>query len=318
MSTSHERLLAAPGLMLGLLSGGLALGQVERWVLPTGDGLMVLLDVRSRMEYVRAHGVDVPALGFGTWPMKGETCRTAVRTALEHGYRHVDTAQMYGNEAAVGQGIADSDVPREDVFVVTKLRSGNLAREDVLRTAGDSLEKLDTGVIDLLLIHSPSQSVPIEESIGAMNELQDEGVVEHVGVSNFSVAQLEAAMDASETPILTDQVEYHPFASKGDLLEFCLDHEVVLTAYSPVARGRVVENETLREIGERHGKTPAQVALRWLVQQEVVAAIPKASDPQHIAENVDVFDFELTAAEMERIFDLQGGLLTRLRSRLGL
>ena len=270
------------------------------------------------MEYVTVQGVDVPALGFGTWPMKGETCRTAVRTALECGYRHVDTAQMYENEAAVGRAIAESDVPREEVFLVTKLRRGNLAREDVLRSTEESLDRLGTDVIDLLLVHSPSRSVPIEESIGAMNRLQAAGKVEHVGVSNFSVEQLQAAMDASETPILTDQVEYHPLASKGDLLEFCLDEGIVLTAYSPVARGRVLENETLREIGDRYGKTPAQVALRWLVQQETVAAIPKAENPEHIAENIDIFDFELATEEMERVFDLQGGLLTRLRQRLGL
>lgn len=270
------------------------------------------------MDYVTAHGVDVPALGFGTWPMRGETCRTAVRTALEYGYRHVDTAQMYQNEAAVGRAIADSGVPREDVFLVTKLLRGNLAHEDVLRSTAASLERLDTDYVDLLLIHSPSRSVPIEETIGAMNRLQAEGTVEHIGVSNFSVAQLEAAMEASETPVLTDQVEYHPFTSQSDLLEFCLDHDVVLTAYSPVARGRVLGNDTLGEIGERYGKTPAQVALRWLVQQEIVAAIPKAATPEHIAENVDVFDFELTPDEMERVFDLQGGLLTRLRARLGL
>ena len=270
------------------------------------------------MEYVSVQGVEVPALGFGTWPMKGKACRTAVRTALKRGYRHVDTAQMYENEAAVGQAIRDADVPREDVFVVTKLRSGNLAREDVLRTVKASLDRLDTGYVDLLLIHSPSRSVPIEESIGAMNRLQAEGTVEHVGVSNFSIEQLETAMDASETPILTNQVEYHPFVSRGDLLEFCIDNEVMLTAYSPVARGRVLENDALREIGERHGKTPAQVALRWLLQQEMVAAIPKAASPGHIAENIDVFDFELGADEMERIFDLQGGLVQRLRTLLGM
>jgi len=270
------------------------------------------------MKYVTVEGVDVPALGFGTWPMKGEACRSAVRTALEHGYRHIDTAQMYENETAVGRAIAESEVPREDVFLVTKLLSGNLAHDDVLRTTRASLDRLDTDVVDLLLIHSPSRSVPIEESIGAMNRLQADGLVEHIGVSNFSVSQLEAAMDASETPILTDQVEYHPFTSQGDLLEFCLDHGVVLTAYSPLARGRVVGNETLEGIGERYGKTAAQVALRWLVQQELVAAIPKASTSEHIRENIELFDFELTDDEMERIFDLQGGLISRLRDRLGL
>jgi diketogulonate reductase-like aldo/keto reductase len=269
------------------------------------------------MEYVSVHGVDVPALGFGTWQLRGDACREAVADAHDAGYRHVDTAQMYENEAAVGRAIADADVDREEVFLVTKILRRNLAREDVHRSVEESLDRLDT-YVDLLLIHAPSRTVPIEESIGAMNELQADGRVRHVGVSNFSASQLEAAMDASDTPILTNQVEYHPFRSQRDLLEFCLDEEVMLTAYSPVARTDVVGNETLREIGDRYGKTEAQVALRWLVQQPLVSAIPKAASAEHRAENLAIFDFELSDAEMERVFDLQGGLVSRLRSRLGL
>ncbi|WP_372910559.1 aldo/keto reductase [Salinigranum sp.] len=269
------------------------------------------------MEYVTAAGVDVPALGFGTWPMTGTTCRSAVQHALQTGYRHVDTAQMYDNEAAVGAAIADSEVPRADVFLVTKVRRQNLARDDVLRSVEESARELGTG-IDLLLIHAPSRSVPIEESVGAMNELQERGVVEHIGVSNFSVDQLRRAIAASETPVLTNQVEYHPFESRPDLLECCIENGVVLTAYSPLAQGKVVGNEVLAEIGATYGKTAAQVALRWLIQQELVAAIPKASSRSHIEENVDVFDFELDDEEMERVFEMGGGLRSRLRSLLGL
>lgn len=269
------------------------------------------------MDYVTAGGVDVPVLGFGTWPMKGETCRTAVQHALHTGYRHVDTAQMYDNEDAVGQAIADSEIPRDDVFVVTKINRQNLAHDDVLRTVEESTQRLGTDV-DLLLIHAPSRHVPVEESIRAMNELQDRGTVEHIGVSNFSVEQMRRAIAASETPILTNQVEYHPFESQSEKLEFCIENDIVLTAYSPLDRGRVFGNEVLEEIGREHGKTAAQVALRWLIQQEMVAAIPKASNQTHIEENFDIFDFELDDAEMERIFDLQGGLLSRLRSLLGL
>jgi diketogulonate reductase-like aldo/keto reductase len=269
------------------------------------------------MEHVTAAGVDVPALGFGTWPMKTETCRTAVEHALEVGYRHLDTAQMYNNEAAVGEAIADSEVPREDVFLVTKILRENLAYDDVLRSVEESAQRLGTE-IDLLLIHAPSRSVPIDESISAMNELQETGTVDHIGVSNFSVEELRQAMAASDTPILTNQVEYHPFKSRSELLEFCIENGVMLTAYSPLGKGRVVGNETLEAIGARYEKTAAQVALRWLVQQEMVAAIPKASSPAHIEANVDVFDFELSDEEMEQIFDLQGGLVSRLRSRLGL
>lgn len=269
------------------------------------------------MEYVNTQGVDVPALGFGTYPMKGEECRSAVETALDVGYRHIDTAQMYENETAVGRAIANSSVDRADVFLVTKVLRRNLAYDDVVESVERSLDRLDSD-IDLLLIHSPSNTVPVEESIGAMNELQDDGHVEHIGVSNFSVGQMEAAIDASETPILTNQVEYHPFHSQEDVLEFCITNGIMLTAYSPVARKEVIGNDTLQEIGERYGRTEAQVTLRWLIQQEMVSAIPKASSREHQEENFDVFDFELTSEEMDRIFELQGGLVARLRDRLGL
>jgi diketogulonate reductase-like aldo/keto reductase len=268
------------------------------------------------VETVTAHGVDVPALGFGTWPLTGETCRTAVETALETGYRHVDTAQMYDNEAAVGRAMADADVAREDVFLVTKIRRGNLAHDDVLTSVAESRERLGTH-IDLLLIHAPSRSVPLEESIGAMNDLQDCGGVDHIGVSNFSVEQLREAIDVSASPIVTNQVEYHPYRSQRELLEFCVEHDVMLTAYSPLAEGRVAGDGTLAAIGEGYGKTAAQVALRWLVQQETVAAIPKATSRAHVEENFDIFDFRLDSDEMERIFELQGGIVSRLREVLG-
>jgi diketogulonate reductase-like aldo/keto reductase len=269
------------------------------------------------MEHATVRGVEVPALGFGTARLTGEDCRDAVADALELGYRHVDTAQMYDNEAAVGDAIADSTVDREEIFLVTKVHRRNLAHDDVHGSVADSLDRLGTA-IDLLLIHAPSRTVPIEESIEAMNELQEAGSVRHIGVSNFSVGQVKTAIEASETPILTNQVEYHPFEDQSDLLAFCIENEVTLTAYSPLAKGRVAGDEVLREIGERYGKTDAQIALRWLLQQEMVVAIPKAASHGHRAANVDVFDFELTDGEMERIFGLQGGLLSRLRERLGL
>ncbi len=269
------------------------------------------------MEHVTVRGVEVPALGFGTARLTGNDCRGAVEDALELGYRHVDTAQMYDNEAAVGDAIADSTVDRGEIFLVTKVHRRNLAYEDVLDSVADSLDRLGTA-IDLLLIHAPSRTVPVAESIEAMNEFQETGSVSHIGVSNFSVGQMEEAIDASETPILTNQVEYHPFEDRGELLAFCIENGIVLTAYSPLAKGRVAGNDVLEGIGERHGKTEAQVALRWLLGQEMVVAIPKAASHEHRAENVDVFDFELTDEEMERIFELQGGLLSRLRERLGL
>lgn len=269
------------------------------------------------MEYVTVQGVEVPALGFGTARITGDECRTAVEDALELGYRHIDTAQMYDNEEAVGDAISDSSVDRDDVFLVTKVHRRNLASDDVLNSVDDSLDRLGTD-IDLLLIHAPSRSVPIDETIGAMNRLQDQARVEHIGVSNFSVNQMQEAVDASETPILTNQVKYHPFKDQSSILEFCIENEIMLTAYSPVAKGKVTGNEVLEEIGNRYGKTEAQVALRWLIQQDMVSAIPKAAIRSHREENLDIFDFELTDGEVKRIFELQGGLIIRIRNLLGI
>jgi 2,5-diketo-D-gluconate reductase B len=270
------------------------------------------------MQDSTVQGVAVPAVGLGTWQMNGEECRNAVTSGLKQGYRHIDTAQMYGNEDAVGAAVTESDVDRADVFVTTKLDRGNQSDDAVLGSVEQSLERLGLEYIDLLLIHTPSRSVPIEETIGAMNQLQEEGMVRYIGVSNFSVQQTREAVETSDTPILTNQVKYHPFHSQSDLLEYCIENDVLLTAYSPLARGDVVTDDTLTAIGEQYGKTASQVALRWLIQQPNVVPIPKASNGDHLTENIAVFDFELTDREIQRVFELQGGLLDRVRDKLGL
>lgn len=270
------------------------------------------------MRSVTVHGVDVPALGLGTVRMEGEECRSAVETALEMGYRHVDTAQLYDNEDAVGDGISDADVDREEVFLTTKIHWDELAYDDVLDSFERSLDRLGQEYVDLLLIHAPNDDVPVAETLDAMNRLHDDGSVEHVGVSNFSIEQTEAAIEASETPILTNQVEYHPYHDQSELLPWCVENDVLLTAYSPLDVGDVVGDETLAAIGERYDKSATQVALRWLVQQPMVAAVPKASSEAHLRENLNVFDFELTDDEMERIFEHRSGLTGRLRGLLGL
>ncbi|MFB6204254.1 MAG: aldo/keto reductase [Candidatus Nanohaloarchaea archaeon] len=270
------------------------------------------------MEYVEVDGVNIPSLGLGTARMEGEECKKAVIEGLEAGYRHVDTAQMYGNEAAVGSAIEESEVDRDEVFLVTKLDRPNMTWERVLESVDDSLDRLKTDYIDLLLIHAPSDAVPLEETVNAMNRLQESGKVNHIGVSNFSIEQLERARELSDSPIVTNQVKYNPFNSQEDMLEYCADNGVMLTAYSPLAVGKAVSNDTLKDIGKKYGKTPAQVALRWLTQQRNVAAIPKASTEKHAEENIEIFDFELDEEDMERIFELQGGLLDRLKSKIGL
>lgn len=270
------------------------------------------------MEYVAVQNAEIPALGFGTARMAKTETQTAVENALALGYRHIDTAQMYENEDAVGTAVETSDVGRDEVFLVTKIHRRNLAYKDLRNSFRKSLDRLKMDYVDLLLIHAPSRSVPIEESITAMNELQQEGTVRHIGVSNFSLQQLREAEAASNAPIITNQVEYHPFKSQSQLLEYCVDNNVMLTAYSPLDVGRRLDNNTLVQIGKQHGKSPAQVALRWLIQQQNVSAIPKASNRRHQEENIDIFDFELTADEMNTIFELSGGLITQLRTKLGL
>jgi len=268
------------------------------------------------MEYVEAGEARIPKIGLGTWQVKGETCQQAVETALEGGYRHVDTAQVYDNERAVGRALERADVDREAVFLTTKVWRSNLRYEEVLASVRESLSNLGVASVDLLLIHWPHPRVPVEETLEAIGELHDAGEVDHVGVSNFTRDQLAAARRHSPVPIAVDQVLYHPYKDQSALRQYCADHDIALTAYSPLARGAVVGDERLARIGQRYDKSAAQVALRWLVQQEPVVAIPKSSTPAHIASNLDVFDFSLTDEEMARIDGLKGSLGTRLRNRL--
>jgi diketogulonate reductase-like aldo/keto reductase len=263
-------------------------------------------------ETISVQGVEVPRLGLGTWRLTGDQCRETVETALELGYRHIDTAQVYRNERQVGAALSASDVDREDVFLATKL-GPERDYDGVIRTAEESLARLGTDYLDLLLIHwpngrppgsppNPLSSAPDHgETLAAMNELVDAGTVRHVGVSNFDLDLLDAAREASDAPILTDQVQYHPFWNQQSLLDYCRVHDVLLTAYSPLAHGGVLDDDVLERIGRRYAKTPAQVALRWLVQQDQVATIPKATSREHLQANLGVFDFELTAAEMREI-----------------
>jgi len=253
------------------------------------------------MIYRERDADTVPALGFGTWQLKGDECREALNEALAAGYRHVDTAQAYENEGEIGETLEASGVPREDVFLTTKIWVENLDREGVHRSFEESLRKLRTPYVDLLLIHWDNEDVPMEETLEAMNILRDAGKVKHVGVSNFTVPKLEKAVACSKAPLFADQIEYHPFLAERPIRAFCREHGILVTAYCPIARGEVMENSILKEIGDTYGKSPAQITLRWLLQQDDVIAIPKSGTPEHIRQNFDVFDFELVQAEMDRI-----------------
>jgi 2,5-diketo-D-gluconate reductase B len=266
-------------------------------------GKLVLRRKEAPLEYQTIKGEKVPSLGLGTWRLSGQECVRAVECALALGYRHIDTAQMYANEGEVGRGIENSGVDREDIFLVTKVRTSSFSYDDVIHSTRESLKKLETEYVDLLLMHWPNPSVPLEETLGAMTELQQEGSVRYVGVSNFPPSMVEDA--AQHAAVFCNQVEYHPYRAQDELLDQAKEMDYLLTAYSPVAKGRVSNDATLRDIGETHGKTPAQVALRWLIQQEKVVAIPKAASEDHLRSNLDIFDFELSDEEMERVFTLR-------------
>ena len=254
------------------------------------------------MQYQTIKGEKVPSLGLGTYRLTGDACEAAVERALGMGYRHVDTAQMYGNEAEVGRGLDDSGVERGEVFLTTKVWPSDFVHDRVISKTLESLRRLRTDYVDLLLMHWPPDGVPLGETLGAMRKLQDRGSVLHIGVSNFSPALLEEATGHAE--IFCNQVQYHPYRSQTELLDQARELDYLLTAYTPLSRGGVKDDATLREIGADHGKTATQVALRWLVQQDRVSAIPKATGGEHLAENLDVFDFELSEEEMDRVFSL--------------
>jgi 2,5-diketo-D-gluconate reductase B len=254
------------------------------------------------MEHQTIKGEKVPALGLGTYRLTGEACVRSVGRALSMGYRHLDTAQMYGNEAEVGRGIEDAGVERGEIFLTTKVWPSDFAHDRVKEKTRASLKKLRTEYVDLLLMHWPGDGVPLGETLGAMRELQQAGSLLHIGVSNFSPSLVEEAAEHAE--IFCNQVQYHPYRRQDALVDQAQEMDYLLTAYTPLSRGGVQKDTTLREIGDAHGKTATQTALRWLVQQDKVCAIPKATGEEHLRENLDVHDFELSAEEMNRIFSL--------------
>lgn len=257
------------------------------------------------MKQIQLGGDSVPALGFGTWQLTGETCRQAVADALAIGYRHVDTAEVYENEEQVGAAIADSGVPRDEIFLTTKVWWEHLGTDAAVDAAEGSLRRLGTDYVDLLLIHWPDPRTGHRRPLEALNRLQELGRARHIGVSNFTPRMTVAAREMA--PVECHQAEYHPFLSQGELLDLCREHGMMFTAYAPLAQGEVTKNRTLTEIGRRHGKSPAQVTLRWLIQQENVAAIPRSSDPDHRRQNFDICDFRLSDEEMDEIFSLDRG-----------
>jgi 2,5-diketo-D-gluconate reductase B len=241
----------------------------------------------------------IPKLGFGTWRLDGRDCSEGVADALAAGYRHVDTARMYGNEEAVGQGLRSSGVGRTDVWLTTKVWPDDLAPERVRASLERSLRALGTDYVDLYMIHWPNPRVPLAVTLDAMTALREAGLTREIGVSNFTSQQFREALDLA--PVLANQVEYHPYLDQSAVLEVCREREAELTAYRPLVKGAALEDPVIAEIAAAHGATPAQVTLAWLVGQDRVSAVPKASSPERRRENLGALELELSPEERAAI-----------------
>ena len=251
-----------------------------------------------------AHGAKMPAIGFGTMELPQRPAEL-VAYAIAAGYRHIDTARKYGTEERVGEGIRASGIARDELFVTTKVTELDAHEADFLRSAETSLKALQLDYVDLLLVHWPQPKVPFAETLGALATAKRRGLTRHIGVSNFTLAMLEEAVHVCPEPLVTNQIEYHAYLPQDRMLAALRRNGMILTAYCPVARGKLLDDPIVGEIAKARGKSIAQICLRWLIQQPMVAAVPRALEEAHIAENLDVFDFSLSGEEMRRISALR-------------
>ena len=258
------------------------------------------------MHAVEANGVQIPTVGLGTWQLSGRSGARVIEQALRLGYRHIDTAKNYGNEREVGEALRASGVPREEVFVTTKVPHVDLAPASLERAVKQSLASLRLTDVNLLLVHWPNARIPLPETMGAMCKMKREGYARHIGISNFTVALVEEAVKLSSEPIAVNQIEWHPYLDQSKVRAACARHGIAITAYSPIAQGQAAGDDTLARIGRSHGKTAGQVSLRWLVQSGAIV-IPRTSRVERLSENMAIFDFEFSAGEMAEI----GGLARR-------
>ena len=242
-------------------------------------------------------GYEMPMLGLGTWDLRGTACKQAIKEALALGYTHIDTAWMYQNQRAIGDALQEARIDRSRLFITSKVWHTHLHYDGVLEICEETLRDLQTAYVDLFLIHWPNDAVPMAETFRALQRIFEEGKARNIGVSNFTVDHLKEAERVSEVAVSVNQIRYHVGTEKWDVLRWCQDHGIVVTAYSPLGKGRMLQDPVLTEVAERHGKTSAQVALRWLVQQGMVV-IPKASSRAHLQENMDVFEWALSPEEI--------------------
>ena len=256
----------------------------------------------QKVPTIDAHGAAMPVVGYGTmhYP-EPERAVELILHAIRTGYRHIDTARKYGSEQWVGEAIRASGVPREDLWVTTKVTEENARADDFARSVEISLDTLGLDYVDLLLIHWPQPRVPLSETLGALAAAKRDGLTRHIGVSNFTVALVDEAVATCPEPLVTNQIEYHAYLRQDKVRAACARHGMIVTCHVPLARGRLLDDPVIGEIAASHGKSPAQVALRWLVQQPRTAVVPRALEFGEIDEDIDLFDFELSPQEMDRI-----------------
>jgi diketogulonate reductase-like aldo/keto reductase len=243
----------------------------------------------------------IPVLGLGTWTLGGSECRYVVKRALELGYRHIDTAEMYGNHRAIGEAMKGFD--RSKIFLTSKVWSNHLHYDDLLRACDRALQELGISYLDLYLIHHPNPRVPLKETFKALEELVASGRVRSVGVSNFDVSLVKESFEVSRTSVTVDEVKFNPQSWDRKLLEFCNDNRIVVTAYSPLGRGSLVRDRTVMDVASKYGKTSAQICLRWCLQKGTVV-IPEARSDEHLRENIEIFDWEVSEEDMRRMDSL--------------
>lgn len=263
--------------------------------------------MRAKTYNIRTAGqANIPVLGLGTWQSTGQDCIDVVSQGLKMGYEHIDTAQAYDNEKEVGKGIKQSGVARDKFFLTTKIFPDDMKfePEKLIAAAKRSLENLDTDYVDLLLLHWPDDRVPLSETIPALCELQKQGLTRNIGVSNFNITNIIEAKRYADVPIAVNQVEFHPFIKQNTLQTFLNNHHILLEAYSPLARGDVFDNKIIKDIADKHGITPAQVSLAWILSDKQRIAIPKTSNPEHLQGNLDAVKVTLNADELEKIGSL--------------
>ena len=270
----------------------------------------IFVEVIASMDVIETLGARIPILGFGTMTLKEDQCVQLVEASLKMGYHHLDTAQMYGNEREVGSGLRGSRLKREDIFLTTKVWFTRLAAGDFERSVDESLERLALPWVDLLMIHWPNAQVPLAESIASLCKMKKAGLTKHIGVANFNVAMIEEAIKLASEPIAVLQIETHPYLDQSKVIAAARRHGMAVVGYCPLARGKVPADPTLQKIGHAHGKSPAQVALRFLEQQHIIP-IPRTSKRERLAENLGSLDFKLSEAEMAEI-----AKLTRSDSRI--